>query len=797
MTDASNVKLPAAFTNYIEEHYYAQVTEQSKLDAVVRDPEFLKNPLKHVALFSDHGILHGRDIASKITQVIEQIHGLLIPTRPPARLEFMLGYGAMLAYLHDMGMKNFSAFGRSMHPEFAAQLMFTAEFDPWIDLLWRENAGSVAWRLMNLAISGSIDQPQLVLREMLALSMAHSKSKVPIDILNNVAVLKQTMQQCVGTELHYLYYQQQVAIAERKLAQQTQQADLDRFAQQLAKAQTQLAQATATTDANQRRNQEIDRYYDQFEQTAFSWLVADDLEVQQLTLDAIDTVRALRCADALRQRGTTFTTSAGYEVFVSKETANAVYALQRGNSVSAALGKSVSETLPDRAQLFLLEGKDPISAGEANMANSTLDREGNLRLAFSTGAFSSPEATQWAAFSAAVVINDIQADVIGSFRRSAQEQERLQEAIKLEPEMQILIEGVDDNPEFANLISQELIQLNPNLAPRIQTITSLQNIGLSQVEQYLSGTQLNWDTSEKLDLLDRLVKTGHKVDHIDLDRAFAEVRLISLKAGEVLIEQGVPSGFVYIPLQAGLKRFHHNYQLLTMLPYVPVNDVEVIRNTANPAKIVAEQTVELLMIPKQIYSRYWYASYTVDEFTQLFNSDNPQPKLPSKRTTSLEIDLQRVNRRRRSLPIALHLMKLFPQSKQLEQFMSYLEEIQLSEGDFLFREGDRPKALYFVEFGQITAETQTLNSGALIGGWEFYSQIAYPYSAVANRASGLHCLSTDALQKMQDESPQIATIFDQYLLIFLAEEIKQAKQEITDLRQERSAAIERMVSSSQ
>lgn len=783
MMNDPDVKLPEAFTAYIEQQYYARVTKQSELEVVVQDPEFLKDPLKHVALFSDHGILHGRDITSKIIRVIQQIHGLLIPTRTPARLEFMLGYGAMLSYLHDIGMKNFSAFGRSMHPEFAAQLMFTPEFDGWIELLWQENAGNIAWRLMNLTVQGLLEQPpQLVLREMLALSMAHSKSKVSIDILNDVQILRQTMQQCVGTELHYLHSQQQVTILERKLAQQTQQSEIDRFSQQLAAAKAQLAQATASTTTDQRRNQEIDRHYDRFGQTAFSWLVSDQPEIQQLVLDVIDTVRALRCADALRQRGTTFTTSAGYEVFISQETANAVYALQSS----------------DRAQLFLLEGKDPISAGEANMANSNLDGEGNLRLAFTRGAFATPEATRWAAFSAAVVINDIQADVIGSFRRSDSEQERLRGIIKLEPEMQILIEGVDDNPDFAELIGQELSQLNPDLAPRIQAVTSLQHMNLQQIDRYLGGKQPDWDIREKLHLLDRLVKSGHKVDHIDLDRAFVETRLITLKAGEVLMEQGL-SGFVYIPLQAGLKLVAgQEYRLISALPFVPVGSVEVIRNVPTQTKAVAEQSLELLMIPKQIYSRYWYAPYAVNEFTQLFTVSNPQPKLPTRRTTSVEMDLQRVTRRSRTLPIAIHLMKLFP-ADQLEAFMAYLEEVQLAADEVLFEQGAQPEALYFVEFGQIAAvhegQMQIFSSGDLIGGWEFYSRAAYQYAAVAHQASNLYCLSVSALQKMQEKSPLVANSLSQYLLTFLADQVKQAKQEITTLLEERTATLERIVSS--
>jgi len=102
---------------------------------------------------------------------------------------------------------------------------------------------------------------------------------------------------------------------------------------------------------------------------------------------------SLLCADALRQRGAIFKTSGNYEVFVDQRTSHAVYALRLG-----------------AAQLFLLEVPERISAGEANMASSELDKAGNLRISFHHGAFSDQDAVLNAAYSAALVVNDIQSD---------------------------------------------------------------------------------------------------------------------------------------------------------------------------------------------------------------------------------------------------------------------------------------------------------------------------------------------------------------------------------------------------
>ena len=168
----------------IERDYYQRVSDQAHLDEVATNPVFLANPLQHVALYSDHGPVHARDVATQITAVLESVNGVAIPFRDSMRLEFMKGYGVLLAYAHDIGMKDFTAFGRAMHPEYAAQEVFTDGWDDIIDAAWNDNSGNVGWRLVMLGDALRRD-PKLVLRELLSLAVGHSKSKVPIVILND------------------------------------------------------------------------------------------------------------------------------------------------------------------------------------------------------------------------------------------------------------------------------------------------------------------------------------------------------------------------------------------------------------------------------------------------------------------------------------------------------------------------------------------------------------------------------------------------------------------------------------
>ncbi len=763
------VNLPPAFTSYIEENFYGKVTAQSMLEVIVNDDSFLNNPLKHIALFSDHGIVHGRDIARKISQVLHQINGFLIPERTETQLEFMLGYGGMVAYLHDIGMSNFSAFGRAMHPEFAAQLVYTQEFDRLIDLLWQENSGNVAWRLMNLAAGGVLSQtPQQVLREMLALSISHSKTKIPIAILNAPQRLMDTMQTCLSTDLHYLYHQQQITKAATKLAQ-AQEQDAESFqllAQKLEQCQTDLSQFLDNPQA-QTTNTNLLRYYQDFHQESFQWLVSPAPALKALALDVIDTLRALRCADALRQRGHTFRTSAGYEVLVNQHTANGVYALQTS----------------DQSKLFLLEGRDAISSGEANMTSCELDQDGNLRVSFDRGSFSTAEAVQWAVYSAALVINDIQADVIGSFVRAA-DVDPPESLKKPAGEMQILVEGVDDNPDFAQAVCQELGRMQPAIAQRCRPVASLQRANLAEVERYLSGIEPTWSWEEQRTILAKIAKSGQKINHIHGihgESAFQEIKIITIQAGEVLIERGSSASFVYMPLSHGLKVFPDGgYATTAAPPWIWIGDTAAIKGSVRNAQVIAEHDTSLLMIPKQVYLQDWYNPYTLSEFVQLFDTGDGSTLNRRYLLTPIAVQKKHMNRNRRQryLPLALQLRTLFQNAEQVKPFTDYLEKLDLPPDACLFRQGEPAGALYFVEMGQIqlSAELyggqvkpiQICGAGELVGEVDFCTQTIYQMTAVVTQPSQLYRLTRPALQRMQQEQPAAAISFNEMVLARMA-----------------------------
>src|SRR5262249_2648879 len=152
-------------------------------------------------------------------------------------------------------------------------------------------------------------------------------------------------------------------------------------------------------------------------------------------------------------------------------------------------------------QLLLAALPVPIAAGEANLASSTLDHDGNLRISFHRGAFTRPEVVQRAASDAAYAVHDIQADVIDSFQPlAAHAVGRGQTALPTDT-LQIVLEEVDDNPAFAGMVREQLEALSPQLTGRVQVGPRSQpghSAAAPTYEdaRYAAATTLRWSRAE-------------------------------------------------------------------------------------------------------------------------------------------------------------------------------------------------------------------------------------------------------------------------------------------------------------
>ena len=568
--------LSASVRERIEQSYYGRVNEQAKLENLIRNPLFMQNTAAHPAFYSDHGVVHVRDVAKQILRVLHIINGVLIPRRSAQQMEsFLYGYGVALAYLHDIGMSDLSPFGRAMHPEFAAQSVFNDALDDVVKTMWDDNCGNIAWQLTQLFKAGVLKRdPQIVFRELLAMSIGHSKSKTPVTVLDNPAALRKQIQSVISHNLRHLFSKQQTA---------------------------QGKPLPEDFSFDEEPPKYLGKFYSDFEREAFDWLTDESEGARKLVNDVTDTLRALRCGDAFRQRGTVEKTSGGYEIYASQKTGNCIVALRLGGN-----------------RLYLLElPNNPDGAGESNIASSEFNLQGNLRISFHRGRFDNQEAQNRSAYCTAYVINGFLRDTVDSFWRAVP-----LPSVKSHKDIQILLESTDDDPHFAELVQEHLCQLNPRVSDQIQIVPSLRNVSESERARYLEAKELDWDAGRFQFVLDKIKNAGQKLTSFDPVEGFKHVRFTDLQAGETLIEAGSPSAFAYIPLGDGLKIIPlGGYQSFSVTAWMPLGTTGVIRGDIRNADIIAEQSVSLLIIPKEVYLRYWYVPYSPIELKRLL-SDN-------------------------------------------------------------------------------------------------------------------------------------------------------------------------------
>jgi hypothetical protein len=563
--------VPAAVLDTLEERYLRPIAHAAKLERLLDDPLFLADPINHPALFSDHGPIHVRDVAACYRELAETANGLLISRRPPERLEFLVAYGLLATYLHDIGMLDLTAAGRRLHPIYAAHAVFAAGFEDLIDSILGFD-GPLARRLQEVQEAAPLPVPShIVLRELLSLTLVHSKSLVPASLLDDRDALRNLVKRAVLTDLET-----------HRATDQALSADgAEPFV------------ASANTD-----------WYESPLEDSFAWLTSQQVAHRSLADDVLDALRLLRVADALRQRGTSLRTTGGYEVLIDAATGEVVFSLRTA----------------DDARLYLLRGHNARSAGEANLRAVAVTAEGQVRIAFHRGAYLEPEAAIAAAGSASLVIGEILADVLPMLTAGTPALDLPAPVRTDEPHVQV--ERPRDNPDFADLVARLVAAVHPESAGRISSVEAelASPEGATQQEwrRFHRGVAVDPGSKEARHCLKQLAQSGAKVDGLDLDEAFAELRRVVVAAGEIVMMAGSPSGFVYIPTGPGLRvEPTGGYPAAALSPWVPVGTTGVIRRAERNGDVTAERELELLVIPGERYVRAWFRPYAAAEFVSM------------------------------------------------------------------------------------------------------------------------------------------------------------------------------------
>ncbi len=543
----------------LEHRYWRPIEQAATFERFVADPEFHRDPHGHVALFADHGIVHVRDVACRLVHMVGALNGTLIAERDAVRIRFIRGCGVLTTYLHDIGMVSPTPEGRKAHPQFAAREPFRTRFDDLAQMIWAANVGGIPDRIVDIGRSEPFSCDDLtVLREILALAMCHSKTAVPMSVLADPYVLRSALQHAVF-DLHSM----------------DESPD------------------NGPTDAQR-------RYGDAMSES-FQWLTAYTPLQRALAADVLDSIRVLRAADALRQRGTTLRTSAGYEIFVDQRTGLAVYGLRTA----------------DRLQSFYLRVTGDLAAGEANLRVAEVDEDGHLTFAFHRGTFEDDLADAAAVRAAARVLADVWADVVPSFdgARLAGDTGTAQVDSR---SIAIRLLAQHDTIGFTERLRAELDRSYPQCGDGLQIVVEPTPPARPDLEWEHRGVPVEAGSEVAHQLIAALADIGWLTESIDGSAAFEGVRQVAVDAGETVIIAGSEARHVLVPMQPGLRVLSlGGFRSVPGRAWVPVGVTGVVRHAERNSDIVADVPLEVLVIPAAVFLRAWFHPYTAVQLPEL------------------------------------------------------------------------------------------------------------------------------------------------------------------------------------
>lgn len=568
--------LPLDLREYLERRFWRPIEAGAKLEALIDDPSFYADPGRHPAMFADHGVVHVRDVAGGLVHLLDTIDGVLLSARPAARRRFMASLGVAIAYLHDVGMVEMSPVGRRVHPQYAAHAAFWPDAAPLADHLLKP--GPVRSRLDEVARREPFDVSlEVVARELLSLGAAHSKTTIPPALLDDRAALVAEMRRILFTSLD----------------------------EHRAAAAAQLGMTASPSPSGGEPN--VD--YPADASAAFAWLAREDGAQGELADDAIDTIRVLRAADVLRQRGTALRTSGGYEVCFDARTARAVCTLRTATGDAA----------------YVITYDDVRGGGEANIRVAYVTPHGHLRIGFHRGVFSEgAEAVDRAAASVANAILDIQSDVLPSFEgRPAR---GLPAPTRPDGPMRIQLEQPADAPAFAEEVAAVLAALDPTLGGRIEVVANLEDATHEERARYLSAKPIDGASDLAGEILERLDAHGAGTAGLERPIVFREVCRATIRPRETLVAAGSAPSFVYVPMGPGLVVLPGGgYAPSSLNPWVPVATTGVIRGAERNSEVVAVQSVDVVIIPGERYARDWLRPLGPEQLRALLGARVPVP----------------------------------------------------------------------------------------------------------------------------------------------------------------------------
>ncbi|MCX6081919.1 MAG: SulP family inorganic anion transporter [Chloroflexi bacterium] len=132
-----------------------------------------------------------------------------------------------------------------------------------------------------------------------------------------------------------------------------------------------------------------------------------------------------------------------------------------------------------------------------------------------------------------------------------------------------------------------------------------------------------------------------------------------------------------------------------------------------------------------------------------------------------------------TIPLKEMFQQLLPSETRLDELFVYLEKREVRAGEYLMHQADLPDNIYFVESGQVTAQLEypgkapvrleTMKSGQVIGEIGFYLGKKRTAAVFAEEPATIYLLSAENLARMEQDTPEVASIFHQLIIQLLAE----------------------------
>ncbi|MGD8792194.1 MAG: SulP family inorganic anion transporter [Anaerolineae bacterium] len=117
----------------------------------------------------------------------------------------------------------------------------------------------------------------------------------------------------------------------------------------------------------------------------------------------------------------------------------------------------------------------------------------------------------------------------------------------------------------------------------------------------------------------------------------------------------------------------------------------------------------------------------------------------------------------------------------LRRMAGYMTEVKIEAGQVLIRQGQAPEGLYFIEEGQVTirvtgeegqqARLRTRRAGTVVGEVGLYRGTTATATVVVDKGGRAYHLTMAALQRMEDEAPELAAAFHKFMAQHLSEQL--------------------------